>query len=61
MNEVELNELLGGEPIEMALDFKTLVIDLVREMSEEELLGILHQKLPGLSSDFVKDYLFMKR
>lgn len=61
MTQEELNGLLAGEELLRTLDVKTLVLDLVREMPEEEMLGIFWAKLPHLKTEFVKDYLYMKR
>ena len=64
MTPEELYTLVGNADrteLVKILDVKTLVLDTVREMPDEELLDILWKKLPGLSPDYVKDYLFMKR
>ena len=61
MTQEELNTLLAGEALLRTLDVKTLVLDIVREMPEEEMLTIFWDKLPQLKQEFVKDYLYMKR
>jgi hypothetical protein len=61
MTQEELNTLLAGEELLRTLDVKTLVLDIVREMPEEEMLTIFWDKLPQLKQEFVKDYLYMKR
>ncbi len=61
MTKDELDALLGGEELMRTLDVKTLVVDIVREMPEEELLTIFWDKLHTLSPEYVRDYLYMKR
>lgn len=61
MTKDELEGLLGGEELIRTLDVKTLVLDIVRELPDEELLSIFWTKLPALPKDYVKDYLYMKR
>lgn len=61
MNQDELNSLLQGDELLKTLDVKTLVLDLVKEMPEEEILTIFWSKFDGLSVDYVKDYLYMRR
>lgn len=61
MTKEELEALLSGEALVNTLDVKTLVLDIVRELPEPELLSIFWDKLPGLSKDYVRDYLYMKR
>lgn len=61
MTKEELETLLAGEDLIRTLDVKTLVLDIVRELPEEELLGIFWDKLPGLDKNYVRDYLYMKR
>ncbi len=61
MTKEELESLLAGEDLIRTLDVKTLVLDIVRELPEEELLTIFWDKLPDLSKDYVRDYLYMKR
>lgn len=61
MTKEELDTLLSGEELMRTLDVKTLVLDIVREMPEEELLTIFWTKLPHLSKEDVRDYLYMKR
>ncbi|HEY9746753.1 MAG TPA: hypothetical protein V6C99_11105 [Oculatellaceae cyanobacterium] len=61
MTKEELEVLLGGEDLLRTLDVKTLVLDIVRELPESELLSIFWAKLPGLSKEYVRDYLYMKR
>jgi hypothetical protein len=61
MTHEELEKLLGGEEIHKALDVKTLVLDIVREMPQEELLEIFWSRLSTLSPEFTRDYLYMKR
>ena len=61
MTKEELEQLLGGEPLEFSIDIKTMVLDLVRDMPKEELLEIFWDKLPEIQEDKVRDYLYMKR
>ena len=61
MNKDELESLLDGEELIRTLDVKTLVLDIVRELPEEDLMKIFWDKLPELSKDYVRDYLYMKR
>lgn len=61
MTKEELETLLAGEDLIRTLDVKTLVLDIVRELPEEELLAIFWDKLPDLDRDYVRDYLYMKR
>lgn len=61
MNKDELESLLDGDELLRTLDVKTLVLDIVRELPDEELLTIFWSKLPALSKDYVRDYLYMKR
>lgn len=61
MTKEELETLLAGEDLLKTLDVKTLVLDIVRELPEQELLSIFWSKLPALSKDYVRDYLYMKR
>lgn len=61
MTQEELERMLEGEALNRTLDVKTLVLDIVRDLPEEELLKIFWAKLPELSRDYVKDYLYMKR
>lgn len=61
MTKDELEQLLSGEDLLRTLDVKTLVLDIVKELPEQELLAIFWSKLPELSKDYVRDYLYMKR
>ncbi len=61
MTKEELESLLAGEELIKTLDVKTLVLDIVRELPEEELLAIFWNKLPALKPEYVRDYLYMKR
>ena len=61
MNKDELESLLDGDELLRTLDVKTLVLDIVRELPDEELLTIFWSKLPALTKDYVRDYLYMKR
>lgn len=61
MTQDELLQLLDGEEILKTLDIKTLVLDTMRDMPQEEFLDIFWEKLPALQSQYVKDYLYMKR
>jgi hypothetical protein len=61
MTKDELDALLAGEELLRTLDVKTLVLDIVKELPEQELLSIFWTKLPELSKDYVRDYLYMKR
>ncbi|MEB3286758.1 MAG: hypothetical protein VKJ04_04585 [Vampirovibrionales bacterium] len=61
MTRDELEKLLEGKDLPKTLDVKTLVLDLVRDMSEEEILQIFWGKLDDLSPEFIRDYFYMKR
>lgn len=61
MTKEELEALLSGQDLLRTLDVKTLVLDIVRELPEQELLSIFWDKLPELSKEYVRDYLYMKR
>jgi hypothetical protein len=61
MTKEELELLLAGETMNSTLDVKTLVLDIVRELPDEELYAIFWSKLPALKPEFVRDYLYMKR
>lgn len=61
MTKEELESMLAGEELIRTLDVKTLVLDIVRELPEEQLLTIFWDKLPDLTREYVKDYLYMKR
>lgn len=61
MTKEELDALLSGEDLLRTLDVKTLVLDIVRELPDDELLSIFWSKLPNLSREYVRDYLYMKR
>ena len=61
MNKRELEQLVGGSDLDGVLDVKTLVLDLVRDMKQEEIMKIFWDKLPLLSAEFVRDYFYMKR
>jgi hypothetical protein len=61
MTKEELERLLEGEELLRTLDVKTLVLDIVKELPDEELLSIFWAKLPDLTKDYVRDYLYMKR
>ncbi len=61
MTKDELEELLAGEELMKTLDVKTLVLDIVREMHQDELLTIFWSKFTDLEQDYVRGYLYMKR
>jgi hypothetical protein len=61
MTKDELEQLLAGEELLRTLDVKTLVLDIMKELPEEELLSIFWNRLPELDKDYVRDYLYMKR
>ncbi|HEY9688050.1 MAG TPA: hypothetical protein V6C52_13835 [Coleofasciculaceae cyanobacterium] len=61
MTKEELEALLAGEDLLRTLDVKTLVLDIVRDLPDQELLSIFWSKLPDLTKDYVRDYLYMKR
>ncbi len=61
MTEDELSKLLGGEKLEQVLDIKTLVLDQVRKMNDEELMIIFWSKLSEMSTEEIKDYYYMRR
>ncbi len=61
MTKEELEALLDGEELLRTLDVKTLVLDIMRDLPEQELVTIFWNKLPELSKDYVRDYLYMKR
>lgn len=61
MTKEELEALVGGQDLLRTLDVKTLVLDIVRDLPEQELLTIFWDKLPELSKEYVRDYLYMRR
>jgi len=61
MTPAELDELIQGDELLRTLDVKTLVLDILREMPEDEYVKIFWDKLPQLDAQFVRDYLYMKR
>ncbi len=61
MTKDELEQLLAGEELMKTLDVKTLVLDIVREMNEDELLTIFWNKISSLEQEYVRGYLYMKR
>ena len=61
MTRDELEQILQGQELLKTLDVKTLVLDLMREMTEEDLVKIFWDRLDVLSADYVRDYLYMKR
>jgi hypothetical protein len=61
MTKDELDQLLAGEELMKTLDVKTLVLDIVRDMSEDELLTIFWNKISSLEQEYVRGYLYMKR
>lgn len=61
MTKDELNTLLEGEDLLGKLDVKTLVLDIVQEMSEEEIMTIFWSKLPDVTESTIRDYFFMRR
>lgn len=61
MTKDELDQLLAGEELMKTLDVKTLVLDIVREMNEDELLTIFWNKISALEQEYVRGYLYMKR
>jgi hypothetical protein len=61
MQKEDLQILLEGEELLKALDIKTLVLDLVKEMPDEQVMGIFWDKLPTLEIETVREYLYMRR
>ncbi|MBK8191058.1 MAG: hypothetical protein IPK79_11490 [Vampirovibrionales bacterium] len=61
MTEQELYALADNTNLFEVLDVKTLALDIVREMSEDELLALLLQKLPAMTGDQVREYFYMRR
>ncbi len=61
MTEDDLNKLLGGEKLGQTLDVKTLVLDMVRKMDDDELMAIFWAKLPNITVEQIKDYYYMRR
>ena len=61
MTPEELDAFLSGEDVSHTLDVKTLVLDLVRNMSDDEINQIFYSKLPDLTPDYLRDYLYMRR
>jgi hypothetical protein len=61
MTPEELESMLEGRNLMATLDIKTLVLDMVRHMSEEELLEIFWKKLDMLNTDEVRGYFYMRR
>ncbi|MDX2084501.1 MAG: hypothetical protein SFZ03_03840 [Candidatus Melainabacteria bacterium] len=61
MTEDELNQMLDGQELLKTMDVKTLVVDVVRQMNDEEILDIFWKKLPTLNAQEVRGYFYMKR
>ncbi len=61
MTPEELETLLDGKNIHHVLDVKTLVLDLLKKQTPEELEQAFWQRLPELSEDCIKGYFFMTR
>ncbi len=61
MTKDELEKLLDGQDIQHTLDIKTLVIDLLKDIPQEELEAIFWDRLPTLEEEFIRDYLYMRR
>jgi hypothetical protein len=61
MTPEDLERILEADDLTKVIDVKTLVLDLVKEMSEEEILSIFWNKLDSLDPDFVRDYFYMRR
>ncbi|MBX2860187.1 MAG: hypothetical protein KTR14_03065 [Vampirovibrio sp.] len=61
MDKKQLETLLDGQELMKTIDVKTLVLDSVREMNEQELMTIFWDKLPEYSEDYISGYFYMKR
>lgn len=61
MTKEELEQLLGGDDLLRTLDIKTLVLDLMKDRPPEEFLDTFWGRLPELTPDYVRDYLYMRR
>jgi hypothetical protein len=61
MTRDELNTLLSGESLLDKLDVKTLVLDSVQKMSEEEIMTIFWSKLSDMTETTIRDYFYMRR
>ena len=61
MTPEDLERILEADDLTKVIDVKTLVLDLVKDMSEEEILSIFWSKLDSLDPDFVRDYFYMRR
>jgi hypothetical protein len=61
MKREELEAMLNGEELVHTVDVKTLVLDLARQFSQEEILELFWRKLPDLEPDWVRGYFYMKR
>jgi hypothetical protein len=61
MEKAEFLKFLGDKPLLATLDIKTLILDLIRDLPQEELLELFWQKLPQLSETNLQEYLFMQR
>ncbi|MFN7311428.1 MAG: hypothetical protein ACK5T0_08700 [Vampirovibrionales bacterium] len=61
MTPEELETLLAGKDIHQVLDVKTLVLDILKKKSPEELEYKFWDSLPDLSEDCIKGYFFMSR
>ena len=61
VTQQELETLLDGQPLLQTLDVKTLVLDQLKTMRDEDLLDLFWDKLPNVSHEEVRGYLYMKR
>jgi len=57
----EIEAFLEGKPLHAVLDVKSMVLDQIRQMPQEELDALFWDKLPELSLSRVEEYLFMNR
>ncbi|MCE2930234.1 MAG: hypothetical protein LW809_02450 [Vampirovibrionales bacterium] len=61
MTPEELAALLEGKNIHQVLDIKTVVLDILKKQSPEELEGKFNEVLPQLSHNDLKGYFYMNR
>jgi hypothetical protein len=61
MEKAEFLKLLGEKDLLTTLDVKTLILDLVKDLPQDELIRMFWEKLPELDESTLQEYLFMRR
>jgi hypothetical protein len=61
MTENELNRILNGQELLQTIDVRTLVLDMVRNMNQEEWMALFWDKLDLVSEEQLKEYFYMRR